>query len=116
MLNHEIRVLWRAAILVVVWSVWYSRNQWIFEGKSVDFRVYVAKHLGIGCMGNCVDDLLILHRFSLSGRPGKASVIRNVIWSPPAPGWIKVNTYGAALGSPGVGGCGGAFRTCRSLV
>ncbi|KAK3212773.1 hypothetical protein Dsin_017479 [Dipteronia sinensis] len=33
-----------------------------------------------------------------------------------ASGWIKVNTDGASLGSPGVGGCGGVFRTCRSFV
>ncbi|KAK3194054.1 hypothetical protein Dsin_025364 [Dipteronia sinensis] len=67
-------------------------------------------------MRNCVDDLLILCRFGLSGRPGKALVIMSVVWSPPAPGWIKVSISGAALGSPGVGGCGGVFRTCRSFV
>ncbi|KAK3221981.1 hypothetical protein Dsin_009006 [Dipteronia sinensis] len=106
-------------------GVCYSGNQWIFEGKSVDFRaalslvwlsVYDANRLGIDCMGNCIDDLLILHRFGLIGRPSKALVIRSVIWSPPAPGWIRVNTNGAALGSPGVGGCGGVFWTCRSFV
>ncbi|KAK3212455.1 hypothetical protein Dsin_017161 [Dipteronia sinensis] len=32
--------------------------------------VYDANHLGIGCMHNCVDDLLILREFGLSGRPG----------------------------------------------
>ncbi|KAK3197881.1 hypothetical protein Dsin_021296 [Dipteronia sinensis] len=75
-----------------------------------------ANRLEIGCMRNCVDDLLILHRFDLRGRPAKALVIRSVIWSPPAPGWIKVNTNGAALSSPGVGGCGGVFRNCRAFV
>ncbi|KAK3221823.1 hypothetical protein Dsin_008848 [Dipteronia sinensis] len=123
--SDQIRVFWRASIHAVIWSVWYSCNQWIFEGKYIDFRaalslvcrsVYDANRLGIGCMHNCVDDLLILRRFGLSGRPGKAPVIRSVVWSPPAPGWIKVNTEGAALGSPGVGGCGGVFWTCRSFV
>ncbi|KAK2653209.1 hypothetical protein Ddye_013065 [Dipteronia dyeriana] len=52
--------------------------------------VYDVNHLGIGCMCNCVDDLLILHRFDLCGRPGKAPVIRIVVWSPPTSGWIKV--------------------------
>ncbi|KAK3225743.1 hypothetical protein Dsin_005605 [Dipteronia sinensis] len=78
--------------------------------------VYDANRLGIGCMRNCVDDLLILRRFDLYGRPARAPVIRSVIWSPPAPGWIKVNTDGAALSSPGVGGCGGVFRNCRAFV
>ncbi|KAK3189542.1 hypothetical protein Dsin_029103 [Dipteronia sinensis] len=88
--------------LGVLFSVWHS--------------VYDANRLGISCMRNCVDDLLILHRFGLSGQPGKALVSRSVVWSPPAPGWIKVNTDGASLGSPGVEGCGGVFRTCRSFV
>ncbi|KAK3221988.1 hypothetical protein Dsin_009013 [Dipteronia sinensis] len=123
--SYHIRVLWRAVIHAVVWSVWYSRNQWIFEGNSFDFKaalslvwhsVYDANCLVIGCMRNCADDLLILHRLGLSGRPGKAPIIRSVVWSPPAPRWIKVNTDGAALGSPGVGDYGGVFRTCRSFV
>ncbi|KAI9181734.1 hypothetical protein LWI28_018031 [Acer negundo] len=63
-----------------------------------------------------MDDFLILHCFGLQGRPSKALVIKSVIWSPPAPGWIKVNTDGAAMGSPGVGGCGGIFQNCRAFV
>ncbi|KAK3212733.1 hypothetical protein Dsin_017439 [Dipteronia sinensis] len=59
--------------------------------------VYDANRLGIGCIRNCVDDLLILHRFGLSGRPGKAPVIRSVVWSPHAPGWIKVFAFEAEL-------------------
>ncbi|KAK2644850.1 hypothetical protein Ddye_020045 [Dipteronia dyeriana] len=97
----------------------------IFEGKSADFRValslvcysvYDENSLGIGCMRNCVDDLLILHWFGLYGRSSKATVIRSVVWLPPAPRWIKVNTDGVTLGWPDVGGCGGVFRTCRSFV
>ncbi|KAK2649124.1 hypothetical protein Ddye_016613 [Dipteronia dyeriana] len=67
-------------------------------------------------MRNCVDDLLILHRFDLRGRLARAPVIRSVIWSPPTPGWTKVNTDGVALSSPGVRGCGGIFRNCRAFV
>ncbi|KAK3229885.1 hypothetical protein Dsin_001766 [Dipteronia sinensis] len=33
-----------------------------------------ANRLEIGCMLNCVDDLLILHRFNLCGRPARALV------------------------------------------
>ncbi|KAI9180257.1 hypothetical protein LWI28_002883 [Acer negundo] len=95
---------------------------WIFDGNPVDFKaalslvwrsVYDMNCLRIGCMRNCVDDLLILRRFGLSGHLGKAPVIRSVVWSPPTPGRIKVNMDGAVLGSPGVGG---VFRTGRSFV
>ncbi|KAK3198786.1 hypothetical protein Dsin_022201 [Dipteronia sinensis] len=43
-------------------------------------------------------------------------ISRSVIWSPPAPGWIKVNTDGAVLSSPGAGGCGGVLRNCKAFV
>ncbi|KAK3230080.1 hypothetical protein Dsin_001961 [Dipteronia sinensis] len=123
--SDQIMVLWRADIHAVVWSVWYSCNQWIFEGKILNFSVtlslvwrsvYDANRLGIGCMRKSIDDLVILLRFDLSGRPGKALVIRSVVWSPPALRWIKVNTDGATLGSPCVGGCEGVFWTCWSFV
>ncbi|KAK2646167.1 hypothetical protein Ddye_021362 [Dipteronia dyeriana] len=75
-----------------------------------------ANRLEIRCMRNCIDDLLILHHFELRGRPVRAPVIRSVIWSPPALGWTKVNTDGAALSSPGARGCGGIFLNCRAFV
>ncbi|KAK3204572.1 hypothetical protein Dsin_018618 [Dipteronia sinensis] len=87
-------------------GMFHEFPQWIFDGQSVAFRadlslvwrsVYNVNRLGIGCMRNYVDDLLILHRFGLSGRPGKAPVIRSVVWSPPAPGWIKVFAFEAEL-------------------
>ncbi|KAK3230190.1 hypothetical protein Dsin_002071 [Dipteronia sinensis] len=62
------------------------------------------------------DNLLILRRFDLRGHPSRGLVIRTVIWSPPAPGWIKVNTDGAALSSPDIRGCMGVFRNCRAFV
>ncbi|KAK3189374.1 hypothetical protein Dsin_028935 [Dipteronia sinensis] len=46
-------------------------------------------------MRNCVNNLLILRRFGLSGPPGIAPVIRSVVWSPPVPGWIKVFAFEA---------------------
>ncbi|KAK2648273.1 hypothetical protein Ddye_015762 [Dipteronia dyeriana] len=123
--SDQVRVLWKSAIHVVVWSVWLARNRWIFESKTMNFRsalsfvwgaVSDANRLEIGCMRNCVDDLLILRRFDLRGHPAKAPVIRSVIWLPRAPGWTKVNTDGAALSSPDAGGCGGIFRNCRAFI
>ncbi|KAK3199394.1 hypothetical protein Dsin_022809 [Dipteronia sinensis] len=123
--SDQVRVLRKAAIHKVVWSVWFIRNQCIFESKVVDFRfalsmvwcvVSGANRLGIRCMHNCMDDLLILQGFGLRGRPNMTPVIKSLIWSPPAPGWIKLNTDGAALSSPGKRGYGGFFRNYRSLM
>ncbi|KAK2645814.1 hypothetical protein Ddye_021009 [Dipteronia dyeriana] len=123
--SDQVHVLWKIDIHADIWSVWFARNQWIFESKTMDFRsalsfvwraVSDANRLEIGCMRNCVDDLLILHRFDLHGRPARALVIKSVIWSPPAPGWTKVNIDGAALSSPGAGGCRGIFHNCRAFV
>ncbi|KAK3204259.1 hypothetical protein Dsin_018305 [Dipteronia sinensis] len=123
--NDQMRVFWKMTIHEVVLSVWFIRNQWIFESKAVDFRfalslvwhaVSGANRLGIGCMRNCVDDLLILRCFGLRGRPTKTQVIKSVIWLPPALGWIKINTDSAALSSPSTRGCEGVFHNCRSFV
>ncbi|KAK2633785.1 hypothetical protein Ddye_028577 [Dipteronia dyeriana] len=107
--------LWEAAFSIFQRRV--SADTWTsFFKQTIVGSVYDANSLGIGCIRNCVDDLLIIHQFSLYGCPGKALVIRSMVWSPPAPGWIKVNTDGTALGSSGVGGCGGVFQTFRSFV
>ncbi|KAK3185057.1 hypothetical protein Dsin_032343 [Dipteronia sinensis] len=91
--SEHVKILWKASIHALIWGVWTAHNIWIFEEKSVDFR-----------------SILYL------GRPSKAPVIKSVVWSPPTPGWIKVNTNGAAMGSPGVGGYGGILRNCRAFV
>ncbi|KAK2644794.1 hypothetical protein Ddye_019989 [Dipteronia dyeriana] len=107
--SDHVRVLWKTTIHVVAWSVWLACNRLIFESKTMDLRSALslvwramsdANRLEIECMRNCVDDLLILRRFDLHGCPARAPVIRSVIWSPPAPGWTKVNTDGVALSSP----------------
>ncbi|KAK3222027.1 hypothetical protein Dsin_009052 [Dipteronia sinensis] len=122
-----------AALWEVVFSAFQRRisaDSWsLFLSQAISFSfsdqicfdlvwraVSDANRLEIGCMCNCVDDLLILRRLDLRGRSAKAPVIKSVIWSPPAPGWIKVNTNGATLSSPGVRGCGGVFRSCKAFV
>ncbi|KAK2659082.1 hypothetical protein Ddye_005615 [Dipteronia dyeriana] len=58
----------------------------------------------------------ILQRLHVSGLPPKAPHILEVNWRPPPLGCLKVNTDGAAFGSPGLAGCAGFFRTCKGFV
>lgn len=60
--------------------------------------------------------MLCLHNLHLRGHPSKAPRILEVRWKLPPPEWIKCNTDGSALGSPGSARCGGVFRNCRGFV
>ncbi|KAK2661126.1 hypothetical protein Ddye_007659 [Dipteronia dyeriana] len=75
-----------------------------------------ADSLQPGTMKNSVDELQILQQLHVSGHSPKAPRILEGNWHPPPSGCLKVNTYGAAFGSPGLVGCAGVFRTCRGFV
>lgn len=53
---------------------------------------------------------MILQKFSISPNLSKAPAFIEVIWKAPSFNWIKCNTDGSALGTPGVEACGGIFR------
>ncbi|KAL6144814.1 hypothetical protein ACLB2K_055504 [Fragaria x ananassa] len=61
-------------------------------------------------MKNTVGELCILHRIGIKGRPSKAPKIVEVMWHVPFIYQVKLNTDGAARGSPGLAGFGGIFR------
>ncbi|KAK0575059.1 hypothetical protein LWI29_033415 [Acer saccharum] len=123
--STQMQALWRVSIITVFWVVWFLRNQATFEGGKPVFAdalsmiwrsVREADSLQSGTMKNSVAELQTLHRLHVSGRPPKAPRILEVNWHPPPPGCLKVNTDGAAFGSPGLAGCAGVFRTCRGFV
>ena len=89
---------------------------WISDMLCLWFGMQCLMLTNLGCMRNCVYDFLILRRFDLYGHSTRAPVTKSVIWSPPAPGWIKVNTDGAAVSSPCARGCRGVFCNCRAFV
>jgi ribonuclease HI len=51
-----------------------------------------------------------LKAFKVGIHHPKAPRILEIIWHPPILDWIKCNTDGSALGSPGPSACGGLFR------
>ena len=57
-----------------------------------------------------------MNALHISCRPSRAPRVIEVHWSPAPPGWIKVNTHGAAFGCPGLAGFGGIFYNCKGFV
>ena len=53
---------------------------------------------------------------NITAIPFKALKIVSVTWFPPLSVWIKVNTDGSIIGSPGISGAGGVFCNSRGYV
>ena len=105
-------------------KLWKARNDAIFH--SIKPKISAFKYHFINCiaelntaipgnMSNTVADPIILKHFHITGRPPKSPKILEVYWTPPPPGWIKVNTDGMATGCPGPSSIGGIFRNCKGF-
>jgi ribonuclease HI len=57
-----------------------------------------------------MQEFVILKAFNVNAHLPNAPVIKEVLWQPPLYNWVKCNTDGSALGSPGLASCGGLFR------
>ena len=62
-------------------------------------------------MYNSLNELKILSLLHIRGKASKAPTILSVIWRPPPTSWIKANTDGSTLGSPGILRAPSIFRT-----
>lgn len=123
--SPQLLSLWRSMFVNVIWYIWSSRNKLLFDNIRPSFwnitaslwaDIKVTNFLPIGHMNNSQEDFLRLHSLKLIGRPNKARQITEVRWKDPPPGWIKCNTDGSALGSPGTAACGGVYRNSRGFV
>ncbi|XP_057779773.1 uncharacterized protein LOC130998369 [Salvia miltiorrhiza] len=119
------------SVLVDAWQSAFSsqrqRNLCIFEDDSWDYRQAIKfirvsfleieqNFTKVGHMKNSWADLRILRNIGIKGRAAPPSNFINVYWWPPSGDWIKVNTDGSALGTPGKIAAGGVFRDKFSLV
>ncbi|KAL6205681.1 hypothetical protein ACLB2K_022935 [Fragaria x ananassa] len=77
---------------------------------SIKMQLHEINFLSKGTMKNIVSELYILHRIGIKSRPSKAPKIIEVMWHVPSIYQVKLNTDGAARGSPGLAGFGGIFR------
>lgn len=112
--SKQIRDLWIAAILSVIWIVWTECNLVIFENKapniftclrSLWLSIIEAGLLTTGTMYNTMEERRILSQLGISPRTPRDPNIISVKWFHPMPGWLKINTDGSfAAGRAGGGG------------
>ena len=112
-------MLWWGMIGAGFYSIWHARNALRFQESfllpsslihSIRMQLHEINLLSKGTMKNTITELCILHRIGIRGRPPKAPRIVEVMWHVPSISCIKINTDGAARGSPGLAGFGGIFR------
>ncbi|GLT67469.1 hypothetical protein SLA2020_397770 [Shorea laevis] len=96
--NH---LKWNTIFSFIIWSLWYFRNQLVHEGKN--YSIAMARDFILAKIKDFDQAHCISHK-------PKASVTILVGWSPPPPGFIKLNTDGSALTNPGTAGARGVFR------
>jgi len=61
-----------------------------------------------------MSDFVILKKFKINICPPKAPVIKEVLWCPPPPHWIKGNTDGASTSTSST--CGVIFRNSDANI
>ncbi|KAF3970649.1 hypothetical protein CMV_005672 [Castanea mollissima] len=91
---------WRILFPFAVWSIWKSRNQSVFNGKSQNPR------LATSIRAQAFEFLCC----AASPRQAVCNVIKQIRWERPPNGWKKLNTDGSRMGSNGQAGCGGIVR------
>lgn len=93
-------------IIVVCWSIWYSRNLFIFEGKRENSQSLVATTIGI------VDSYLII-KILVDQIISKHQSINQQAWMPPSSGWYEANVDAAIRHSNWIAGLGVVIRDSK---
>ncbi|XP_058745383.1 uncharacterized protein LOC131618104 [Vicia villosa] len=117
--NPQCALIITAAVMVVFKAIWYCRNQIRFKGKQVSQNAIISSIIASVALtgnstklatGSSIYEFTILKAFSVQTNHPKAPQIIEVIWCPPFGQWLKCNTDGSALGSPGLSACAGIYR------
>jgi hypothetical protein len=90
-----------SAIVFIINSIWFARNQARFKELLIPWRTLVSTIISrVSILGNysnlpsnsSLRDFAMLKDFNVSIHPSKAHLIKEVIWDPPISSWIKCNT------------------------
>lgn len=93
-----------AAIVNIVWGIWYARNKCRFDNKLIPFKSITSmisvdiRRTGTithGTMFSSIAEFKILKHFSIPCHARAAPIIKQIEWIPPMCYWFKCNTDGA---------------------
>jgi ribonuclease HI len=71
---------------------------------------FLSGHKTLKTSTNSMRDFSFMKQFRISLHPSRPTILRELLWLPPMPNWIKCNVDGASCGNPGNASCGGIFR------
>ncbi|XP_057811497.1 uncharacterized protein LOC131025722 [Salvia miltiorrhiza] len=125
--SSQINVLWKLGIVSVIWAIWNARNKSHFDGVDFQSRAILSfikstflevdtSFSKLGCINNTWADYLIIRKLGVKVHQRPPPEFTSVFWSSPAFAWIKANTDGSAVGTPGRICAGGVFRDWRGFV
>jgi ribonuclease HI len=118
-LSPQSKITLAAAIINLLNTIWFARNQWRFKDKLISWRSAISMIIASSsmtgnntkkCSSNSMRDFTLLKRFNVIIHCPRPPSYRDILWTPPLLNWIKCNTDGASIGNPGNASCGGVFR------
>jgi ribonuclease HI len=121
--SPQSKVTITAAIINLINTLWFVRNQARFYNKLIPWNSAIALIISnTSLTGNntakssstSMRDFTFLKLFSISIHQPRQSYLLEVIWQPPLFDWLKCNIDGAVVGCPGSASCGGVFRNHSS--
>ncbi|XP_057774811.1 uncharacterized protein LOC130993790 [Salvia miltiorrhiza] len=126
-LSTRLRAFWKAGIISLMWKIWDCRNRIIFENVSFEGRSILAfvrsfvkeidnTSMNLGNTNSSWTDYMISRNLGVNNKVAPPPRMTEVHWWPSVHHWIKVNTDGSALGSPGIIAAGGVFRDNWAVV
>jgi len=120
----QCKVVVQAVIINILSTIWFIRNQARFKDKKIHWKSAINNIIAaVSLTGNRtkltsfvdMDEFVFLKAFKINIHPPRAPLIKEVLWIPPTPTWIKVNTNGALTKNPNRASCGGVFRDHNSI-